>query len=166
MAGATVFGTSRSADKAERAQRWGASLVIHVREDEQDFAATMVAANRGRPADVILDLVGGAYLARSLSALGPHGRLVFIGLISGSRAEVDLGALMRRRLHLMGSTLRTRPPQGKMALTAEFERLVLPALAAGRLRAVVDRVLPLADAAEAHRLLEADAVVGKIVLRV
>ncbi len=114
----------------------------------------------------MLDLVGAPYLARSLAVLGPHGRIVFIVLPGGARAEPDPGVLMARRLRLMGSTLRARPVEEKMALTAAFERLVLPQFAQGRLHPVVDRVLPLARAAEAHRLLEADAVVGKIVLRV
>jgi NADPH2:quinone reductase len=164
-AGATAFGTTRSTVKAEQAARAGATMVV-VGDDSADFASTVVAANGGRPVDVVLDLVGASYLARSLAALAPGGRLVVVGLVGGTRAEIDLGQLLNRRLHVIGTLLRPRPVEEKMALTAAFERVVLPRFASGRLHPVIDRVLPLAEAAEAHRLIEANAVVGKIVLRV
>jgi NADPH2:quinone reductase len=164
-AGATVFGTSRSEDKCRRAMELGAALAVFLPGGEGDFAGPILRAG-GRPPDVILDLVGGAYLERNLQALAPLGRLVVLSTVAGARAPIDLGLLMRRRLRILGSTLRARAPEEKMALVAAFERLVLPQLAAGRLRPVLARVLPWTEAAEAHRCLEADAVFGKVVLRV
>jgi NADPH:quinone reductase-like Zn-dependent oxidoreductase len=101
-----------------------------------------------------------------LDALAPGGRIVAVGTMSGARIELDLGALMRRRATLIGTVLRSRPVEEKSALTRAFAQRMLPALAAGRLRPVVDRVLPLAEAAEAHALVEGNDTLGKIVLAV
>ena len=165
-AGATAFGTARSAEKCRRAVEMGAAFAAHVREEDPDFAATIVAANSGRPVDVILDLVGGAYLGRNLAALGMLGRLVVLSTVGGSRAEVDLGVMMRKRLRVMASGLRGRGLEEKIALTAAFERLALPRFGTGRLRAVVDRVVPWTEAAEAHRAIEAGEAFGKVVLAI
>jgi len=165
-AGATVYGTSRSSEKCRRALGMGAAAAVDMGDGAWDFAATIVAAHAGRPVDVVLDLVGGAYLARNLAVLGTGGRMVTLALKGGARAEVDLGLVMARRLRLSGSTLRPRPIEEKIALTVEFERLMLPLFGAERLRAVVDRVLPWTEAAEAHRLIEDSALVGKVVLEV
>jgi len=164
-AGATVYGTSRSEEKCRRAQAFGAAAAVDTGEADRDFAATIVAANGGRGVDVVLDMVGGAYLARNLAVLAPGGRMVTLALKAGARAELDLGALMQKRLRLHGSTLRSRPIEEKIALTAEFERTVLPLFAAGALRPVLDRVLPWTEAPEAHRVIEEGLVVGKVVLR-
>lgn len=118
----------------------------------------------GGGADVVLDVVGGPYLGRNLAALEPEGRLVVIGLQGGARAELDLGAVLARRVTLGGSTLRARPVEAKAALARELEERVWPAFGDGRLRPVVDRVLPLAEVAEAHRVVEASGHFGKVVL--
>lgn len=165
-AGAVVFGTSRSAEKCRRAEALGAARALEMADPARDFAAELTAATGGRGVDVVLDMVGAAYLSRNLAVLAPGGRMVTLALKTGARAELDMGLLMGRRLWLHGSALRPRPVEEKMALTAEFEQRVLPLLAAGRLRPVIDRVLPFAEAAQAHRLIEAGAVVGKVVLRV
>ena len=164
-AGATVVGTSRSQDKCARVGALGAQAVVHVPPD-LDFAPAVLEANDGRPVDVVLDLVGAAYFPATLAVLAPGGRLVCIGLVGGSRTPIDLGLLLQRRLRIMGSALRSRPLEEKIALTQTFGALVLPRLASGRLRPVIDRVLYWEQAAEAHRLLESNTVFGKIVLRV
>lgn len=164
--GARVFGTSRSAEKCRRARAMGVTAAVEMADATTDFAASVAAANDGRGMDVVLDLVGGGYLARNLAVLAPGGRMVTLALKTGARAELDLGLLMGKRLHLLGSTLRPRPIEEKIDLTIQFERRILPLLAAGTLRPVLDRVLPWEQAPEAHRLIEASALVGKVVLRV
>lgn len=165
-AGARVFGTSRQAVKCRRAEDLGATATVEVGRPETDFAAPIIAANGGRGVDVVLDLVGGAYLGRNLAVLAEGGRMVTLALKAGARAELDLGVVMAKRLRLSGSTLRPRPIEEKIALSTDFERRILPLFAAGTLRPVLDRVLPWEQAAEAHRLIEAGALVGKVVLRV
>ncbi|MFT3754954.1 MAG: NAD(P)H-quinone oxidoreductase [Pseudoxanthomonas sp.] len=131
----------------------------------EDFVAAVHAATAQRGVDIVLDCIGAKYLERNLRALAPDGRLVCIGLLGGSRAEADLGLMLARRLQIIGSTLRPLPPARKAALVHEFTRDVLPLFAAGTLRPVVDRVLPLSDIAQAHRAMD-EHHVGKIVLRV
>ena len=116
--------------------------------------------------DVILDHIGAAYLAPNLAALATGGRLVLIGLMGGAQAEINLAQLLIRRLAVIGSTLRARPVTEKARIVESFRARFAAALAAGRLRAPIDRVLPLAEAAEAHRLMQSSAHFGKIVLRV
>ena len=113
---------------------------------------------------MILDIVGGEYVARNIECLALNGRLVQIGLIAGSRAQVDLRAVLQKRLTITGSTLRARTVQEKGALAQEVEKHVWPLLSAGTVRPVVHATFPLREAAEAHRLLESGAVIGKIVL--
>jgi NADPH:quinone reductase-like Zn-dependent oxidoreductase len=115
---------------------------------------------------VILDHIGAAYLAKNCAALGVGGRLVEIGLMGGARGELNLGELLVKRLAIIGSTLRTRPVEEKARIVDEFRRRLGSALAAGRLRPEIDRVLPLEQAADAHRLMQASEHFGKIVLRV
>ena len=120
----------------------------------------------GRGVNVILDMVGGDYLERNLKALAVDGRLVQIGLQGGSRSNIDLRLVMQRRLTLTGSTLRNRSVAEKAAIARDLEKHVWPLLASGTVKPVIDRTLPLEQAAEAHRLLESGEVVGKIVLTV
>ncbi|HVR61739.1 MAG TPA: zinc-binding dehydrogenase, partial [Polyangia bacterium] len=118
----------------------------------------------GRGADVVLELVGGAYVAEDLACLAPKGRIVVVGLLAGAGATVDLRALLNRRATLRGTMLRARPAEEKLAAVQAFRRHVVPLLASGRLKAVVDRVFPLAEAAAAHRLLESNTTFGKLIL--
>jgi len=163
-AGSRVLVTAGSADKLRRCVELGADAGINYREE--DFAARARELTDGRGVDVVLDIMGAAYLERNLLALAPDGRLVIIGLQGGLRAEIDLNTMIRSRLTVMGTTLRGRPPEQKAAIVTRARERVLPQLARGSLRPVVHTVLPLAEAAAAHRLVEASEHVGKVVLRV
>jgi NADPH:quinone reductase-like Zn-dependent oxidoreductase len=114
--------------------------------------------------DLVLDFTGGPDIGSHLAALAYRGRLVLVGLVSGRKAEVDLGPILSRRLKVIGSVLRARPREEKARLTADFAAFVLPRLRDGRLRPVVDRVFPLEKAAEAYKVLEKGGVFGKIIL--
>jgi putative PIG3 family NAD(P)H quinone oxidoreductase len=151
-----------SGPKLERCLKLGAALAIDYRAGE--LAPKVLAATGG--VDVVLDPIGAPYLAQDLDCLAPGGRLVLIGLSGGSRGEVDLAPLLRKRLRVIGSTLRNRSADEKAGLVASFAAALGEALTAGRVRPVIDRVLPLAEVAEAHRLVQASAHVGKVVLRV
>jgi NADPH:quinone reductase len=118
----------------------------------------------GRGVDVILDIVGGNYLARNLQCLAVDGRLAQIGLQGGAQAEINLGVLLQRRLTLTGSTLRPRTPEEKGAIARELETHVWPRLAKGEVSPQVAEVFPLERAADAHRALESGAIIGKVVL--
>lgn len=161
---ARVIVTASTPAKIEAAVALGADAGIDYRRE--DFVARALALTDGRGVDVILDVVGGAYLARNLEALAVEGRLVVIAVQGGRTAELDLGRLMRRRQTVTAATLRARPVEAKAALAARIRTDVLPGFADGSLRPVVDRVLDLDDVAEAHRVLEAGEHVGKVVLRV
>jgi NADPH2:quinone reductase len=163
-AGATVFGTSRTAAKLERAAALGLDVGIDTRRE--DFADVVERRTDGRGVHVVLDLVGAPYLAGNLRALAPRGRMVVVGLPGGGRGEIDLGVVLRKRLTIVGTALRTRPLEEKIAAVQRFREQVLPLLEAGRLRPVVDAAWPLEDAAEAHRRMEQNLNFGKIVLRV
>ncbi len=156
--------TVGSAEKARRCLALGASEAIDYRTE--DFADRVGTLTDGRGVNVILDHIGGRYLAQNLSALAIGGRLVEIGLMGGAQAEISLALLLSRRLAVIGSTLRGRSVAEKGAIVHAFRDRFGDALAAGRLRPVVHAVLPLAEAAEAHRLMKASDHFGKIVLRV
>jgi NADPH:quinone reductase-like Zn-dependent oxidoreductase len=154
--------TAGTPGKLERCRELGADLVISYRD--QDFVATILDFTDGRGADVILDVVGGPYLARNLAALATWGRLVQISVQGGPRAELDLGLLMHKRATVCGATLRARPPAEKAAVVAAARRHAWPLLNAGKIGPVIDRVLPMADAAQAHQLFEEGTHIGKILL--
>ena len=118
----------------------------------------------GRGADVILDIMAAAYLPRNLAALATGGRLVVIGMQGGARSEIDLGQLMYKRASVQGSTLRSRPPGEKAAIVAAARAELWPLIGAGQIRPVIQTVVPLAQAAEAHRLMDGSAHIGKILL--
>ena len=160
--GATPYATAGSDEKCAACERLGARAAINYRAS--DFAQAIAELTSGRGVDVILDIIGGEYLERNLKSLAIEGRLVQIGLLGGAKATINLGMVMRHRLTLTGSTLRPRSVGEKAAIARELEQHVWPLLATGQVRPVIDRVLPLAQAAEAHRLLEAGEIVGKIVL--
>ena len=162
--GARVLTTAGSADKRERTRRLGAEVAIDYRTE--DFVARVREETGGRGADVILDNMGGAYLARNLDSLATNGRLVVIGLQGGRAGELDLAALMAKRALVYSSTLRARPPAEKAEIVAAVRANVWPRVEAGEVTAVVDRVLPITEAAEAHRVMEAGEHLGKIVLAV
>jgi NADPH:quinone reductase len=160
--GAAPYATAGSDEKCAACERLGARAAINYRAS--DFAQAIAELTSGRGVDVILDIIGGEYLERNLKSLAIEGRLAQIGLLGGAKATINLGMVMRHRLTLTGSTLRPRPVGDKGAIARELEQHVWPLLATGQVRPVIDRVLPLAQAAEAHRLLEAGEIVGKIVL--
>lgn len=160
--GATVIATAGGPERAARCAALGATRVVDHRAE--DFVDAVREATAGRGADVVLDVVGGAYLARNVAVLATGGRLVVIGLQRGSRGELDLGALMARRASVHAATLRARPPVEKAAIVADVVAHVWPMVADGRVRPVVHARLPLADAGRAHELLESGAVFGKLLL--
>ena len=163
-AGGRVIVTASTPAKLSAARALGADAGINYAEE--DFTARARELTEGRGVDVVLDVVGASYLEANLRALALEGRLVVIGLQGGAKGELNLGLLLARRLSVTGSTLRARPTADKERLVARFRTEVLPGFDDGSLRPVVDRVLPLEEAAEAHRVMEAGAHVGKIVLRV
>lgn len=161
-AGARVLCTVGSADKAARAVELGAERAVLYRDE--DFVAVVREATAGAGADVVLDNMGAAYLSRNVEVLAVGGRLVVIGLQGGTRGELDLGALLAKRATVHATSLRARPPAEKAEIVAAVRAHVWPAVEAGEVRPVVDRVLPLDDAAQAHRVLESSVHVGKVVL--
>ncbi len=163
-AGARSIVTAGSAEKCERCLRMGADVAINY--NDGPFAPKVKAATNGRGVDAILDCIGGAYLAQNLEALAQGGRLVLIGLMKGARAEIDLAAVLRRHLRVIGSTLRTRSVAEKAAIVDAFVKRFGKALESGAIRPTIDCVLPIAQVAEAHRRMQASAHFGKIVLRV
>ncbi len=160
-AGARAIATVGSADKAAFCGELGA-LAINYKE--QDFLTEVMAATDGQGVDVILDPVGGDYLARNVSALGRFGRLVNIGLLGGTKGELNMGLLLGKRLRLIGSTLRARPVAEKIAITRRFEADVWPKLIDGQLRPIIDRTFPITDAQAAHEYVLANRNIGKVIL--
>jgi len=162
--GHTVYATAGSETKCRACVELGAAAAIHYRE--QDFVTEVRRLTGGEGVDVVLDMVGGDYLSRSLSVLRDDGRFVGIAASQGRQATVDLMELYRRRLTLTGSGLRRQPLPVKAGIVAQVERHVWPLVAQGRIKAVVDSVFPLAEAARAHAHMESSAHIGKIVLAV
>lgn len=158
-AGATVIATGRGADKKAQALALGADIAVDA--TTEDFAEVAKAAGG---ADVVLDMVGGAYFAQNLDALKTGGRIVYIASLGGGSIEVPIMRIMMKRATITGSTLRPRSADEKARITAEVERVVWPWVAAGKVRAVVDATFPLAEADKAHAHLEAGAHVGKVLL--
>ncbi len=163
-AGCTVIATAGSPAKLERARELGARWTVD--HTAEDFVERVRDATEGRGADVILDVMGASYLERNVDALAADGRLVVIGLQGGTGAPLDLARLMSRRATVVATALRARPRDQKAAIVAAFAEMVLPLLAGGAVRPVIDRVVPLAEAARAHRALQNGEVMGKVVLRV
>jgi NADPH2:quinone reductase len=162
--GATVIATAGSPEKVSFCTSIGADHAIDYRA--QDFAAEVGRITAQRGVDVILDMVGGDYIARNLRCLAPDGRLVMIAFLRGSRAEVDFRQVMLNRLTISGSTLRASPFERKATLARTLRENVWPLYAEGKLRAVTHAAFPLAEAARAHALMESSAHIGKIVLSV
>jgi NADPH2:quinone reductase len=162
--GHRVFATAGSADKCRACEDLGAERAINYKTE--DFAPIVKELTGGKGVDVVLDMVGGDYVAREVSCLADDGRIVIIALLGGAKANVDLGQVLRRRLTITGSTLRPRPVAFKAQIARELRERVWPLLAAGRIKPVIHQTFPLEEAAAAHALMESSAHVGKIMLRV
>jgi NADPH2:quinone reductase len=162
--GHRVFATAGSDDKCRACEALGAERAINYRSE--DFVAVVRSLTDGKGVDVILDMVAGDYVAREIGCLADDGRIALIALLGGSRAQVDLGQVLRRRLSISGSTLRPRPVPFKAAIARRLQERVWPLFAEGKIRPVIYRVFPLAEAAQAHALMETSTHVGKIVLQV
>ncbi len=160
--GAHVAATAGSEEKCEACRRLGATHAWNYKTE--DWVARVREVTGGRGADVVLDMVGGDYTARNLDALAVEGRLVQIAFLKSAQVTLDLSQVMRRRLWVTGSTLRPRSIEEKTALAQVIEREVWPLIESGRVGPVIDQVRPLAEAAEAHRRMEAGLHIGKIVL--
>jgi putative PIG3 family NAD(P)H quinone oxidoreductase len=162
--GARVFCTAGSERKRERCRELGAAVAIDYRAE--DFVARVKEETAGAGADLILDNMGAAYLARNVDALAVNGRLEVIGMQGGRVGELNVGLLMAKRATIHSSSLRARPVPEKAEIVAAVGASLWPAIEAGEIRPVVDRVLPIEQAAEAHRLVEAGEHIGKVVLAV
>ena len=161
-AGVTTFGTSRTPSKLEQAK----SLGLDVGISHQNFAAEVNRLTEGAGVHVVLDFIGAAYLEQNLEALTTWGRIVFLATMGGFQANVNLGMLMSRRISMRGVTLRTRTLEEKLAVTRRFATSVLPLLASGKVRPIIDHVYPLEEIGEAHRVMGENLNFGKLVLRV
>jgi NADPH2:quinone reductase len=163
--GAHVFVTVGGASKVEACLKLGAEVAINYRE--QEFEKVVAERTNGRGVDVVVDIIGAKYFDRNLASLGKDGRLVIIGTMGGNIVEqFNLGRVQAKRLSIMGSTMRPRTAAEKAAIANDLRAKVWPVLDAGRCAPIIHEVLPLAQAAEAHRLMESSDHIGKIVLRV
>jgi putative PIG3 family NAD(P)H quinone oxidoreductase len=162
--GATVITTVGTDDKAAFCRTMGADHAINYRS--QDFVAEVARITEKRGVDVVLDMVGGDYIEKNLKCLALEGRLVIIAFLHGSRVELDWRHIMLKRLTVTGSTLRASPLARKVEIAASLKREVWPLIESGKVKTVVHRVFPLAEAAAAHALMESNAHIGKIVLAV
>jgi putative PIG3 family NAD(P)H quinone oxidoreductase len=163
LAGARVAVTAGSPEKLDACRALGADITINYREE--DFVDSLMAATDGHGADVILDIVGAAYLARNIAALAPDGRIANIGMQQGRRGELDFGALMAKRGAISSTSLRARPAEQKASIVAAVTENVWPAVEAGLIRPVIDTELPMQQAAQAHRIVTESTHTGKVVLR-
>jgi NADPH:quinone reductase len=163
--GAVALGTSRTEDKLGRAEALGMRHGLVVGKDGK-FADAARKLTGGVGVDVVLELVGGGYVEESIAAMAPRARLVLVGLLGGVRADLDLGAVLRKRLAIRGTMLRARPLEEKILAALTFERHLVPLFASGALKAIVDKTFPLADAAAAHAYVASNDGFGKVVLEV
>jgi putative PIG3 family NAD(P)H quinone oxidoreductase len=162
-AGVRVVGTARSPSKLERARAYG--LEVAVDSSSGDWATKVEQSLGAEGVHAVVDLVGGNYLAGNLRVLAPRGRIVVVGLTAGAVTEFNMGVLLRKRLTIVGTALRSRAIEEKIALSREFEQRMVPLFESGVLQAVVDRVFPFEEIRAAHELMESNATFGKIVLR-
>ncbi|MGQ5225191.1 NAD(P)H-quinone oxidoreductase [Streptomyces sp. yara] len=160
--GAKVAVTAGTQEKLERCAELGADILINYRE--QDFVAELREATDGKGADVILDNMGAKYLDRNVQALAVNGRLVIIGMQGGVKGELNIGALLAKRAAVTATTLRARPVEEKAAIVAAVREHVWPLVSGGHVRPVIDREMPMPDAAEAHRVVEDSSHIGKVLL--
>ena len=162
--GARTFSTAGSADKCTMCEELGAEICVNYRE--ADFVDIIKQATGKRGVDVILDMVGGDYIARNIKLAAPDGRIVSIAFLQGSKAEINFMPVMLKRLTLTGSTLRIRPVEEKAAIAAELEAKVWPLIASSKVKPIIHKTFPLAEAAAAHTLMESSTHIGKIILAV
>jgi NADPH2:quinone reductase len=162
--GHRVFATAGSDEKARACEALGAERGINYKTE--DFVAVVKELTGGKGVDVVLDMVAGDYVGREIDCLADDGRIVLIALLGGSKANVDLGQVLRRRLSITGSTLRPRPVEFKAEIARKLQERVWPLLEQGKIKPVIYKSFPLEQAAEAHALMESSTHVGKIVLRV
>ncbi|MFC8036230.1 NAD(P)H-quinone oxidoreductase [Streptomyces griseoincarnatus] len=160
--GAKVAVTAGTREKLERCAELGADILVNYRE--QDFVAELREATDGKGADVILDNMGAKYLDRNVQALAVNGRLVIIGMQGGVKGELNIGALLAKRAAVTATTLRARPVEEKAAIVAAVREHVWPLVSGGHVRPVIDREIPMPDAAEAHRVVEDSSHIGKVLL--
>jgi putative PIG3 family NAD(P)H quinone oxidoreductase len=163
--GCFVVGTTRTADKIDRCKELGMDVGV-VPDDKGAFATAVLAATQGRGVDVVLDLVGGDYVRESIAACAPQARLALVGLTGGASTTLPLGEVLRRRVTLVGTVLRSRPLEEKIEAARMLEKTLVPWLAAGRVRSVIDRTFPLAEAAAAHAYVAKNVSFGKVMLQV
>jgi putative PIG3 family NAD(P)H quinone oxidoreductase len=162
--GARAFGTSRTAGKIERAREYGLDDGIALGPELAELESAVVRWTGGAGMHIVLDLLGGPYVPASIGALGRRGRLVLIGTIAGGSAEVPVGMMMSKRLTIHGTVLRARALEEKILATRAFAEQVVPLLASGAVRPVIDSVFPMAEIAEAHRRMESNESFGKVVV--
>lgn len=162
--GHRVFATAGSDEKCRACEGLGAERGINYKTE--DFAAVVKELTGGKGVDVILDMVAGDYIPREIDCLADDGRITLIALLGGAKAEIDLGQVLRRRLHISGSTLRPRPVAFKAAIARNLRERVWPLFEQGKLKPVIYRTFPLEGAAAAHALMESSTHVGKIVLEI
>jgi putative PIG3 family NAD(P)H quinone oxidoreductase len=163
-AGATVYVTAGTDAKLNKCRELGVSLTVNYKA--QDFFREVMDATEGQGVDLILDPVGAAYLSQNLNLLKVNGRLVNIGLLGGSTAEINLGTLLGKSLRIIGTRLRARPLSEKILITREFKNRFWPALQAGELQPVIDRIFPIAEAQAAHRYVRNNRNIGKVILAI
>jgi NADPH:quinone reductase len=163
LAGVTIYGTSRSVSKLERAK--GLGLVHGIDTTSKDWAARVEELAGTNGVHAVVDLVGGDYLRDNLRVLAPRGRLVVVGLTAGNRTEIDLGVVLRKRLKIVGTALRSRALEEKIALAREFSQRVVPFFESRQLRPVIERVFPFAQIADAHASMASNTTFGKLVLK-
>ncbi|HJR62989.1 MAG TPA: NAD(P)H-quinone oxidoreductase [Gemmatimonadaceae bacterium] len=164
--GAIPYGTARTADKIERARELGLEDGVVVAGDPSAIAAPVARWTNGRGVDVVLELVGGAYVPASIAALANTGRLMLVGLVGGTSAPIDLGRVLRQRLTIRGTVLRSRPLEERIQVTRAFAAEVVPFLERGIVAPVIDSTFPLTEIRAAHERLESNATFGKVVLDV
>lgn len=164
-AGAIAYGSSRTADKLEKAKEFGLTESV-VATDPMSFVQAVKRWTKDSGVEIVLDLVGAAYLKGNLEALATRGRLIFVGTTSGSKAEMDYSIVMSKRLRIMGTALRTRSLEEKATATRLFTQHVVPLLASGAVRPVIDQVFQMEDVRAAHQRIESNESFGKVVLMI
>jgi NADPH2:quinone reductase len=160
--GAKVFATAGSDEKCRAVEELGAVRAINYRTE--DFLQVIKSETAGRGVDVILDMVAGKYLSKNIDSLADDGRLVVIALLGGTKAELDLSQVLRRRLHVTGSTLRPRSVEFKAGIAQALRSKIWPLLESGAIKPVIHQVFPLEQASKAHEMMEASQHIGKLVL--